>query len=325
MKLTVSLACLLTASMAVPALSEAEYTIRVAHTNAADEVQDKGLQKMRDLLEAKTDGRATIEIFANGQLGDEAQLVEQVLLGSLDVAMTANSTMSNYVTDYRVFDLPFLFPTISELSATAEGPVLGMLEGSANKTGLELLAVYSSGIRHIMTKKPIESIEDLDNVKIRTMQNPIHVDAFTAFGANPTPLAYSELYGALQSGVVDGAEGAATNYTGQKLYEVAPDFAMVGWLNMTALIVMKQDAFEALPEDIGVALKEAGHESAIWQRQYVDDQEQPLLDALVAKGVTLTRPDPKPFREASVPLYDAMLETDSQRALFDAVMAGPSN
>jgi tripartite ATP-independent transporter DctP family solute receptor len=321
MKHTLFIASLFLAALAVPAFAQVEYTLRIAHTNAADEVQDKGLQKMRELLEAKTDGRATIEIFPNGQLGDEAQLVEQVLLGSLDIAMTANSTISNYVTDYRVFDLPFLFPTISELSGVLDGPVLGMLEQSANGTGLELLAVYASGIRHIMTKKPINSIDDLQNVKIRTMQNPIHVDAFTAFGANPTPLAYSELYGALQSGVVDGAEGAATNYTGQKLYEVAPDFAMVGWLNMTAPVFMQKAAYDMLPADIQTAVSEAGAESAAWQRQYVDDQEKPLLDALVEKGVTITRPDPEPFREAAVPLYNAMLETDTQRALFDAVMA----
>lgn len=325
MKMTLPLAGLLSAALAMPAFADAEYTLRIAHTNAADEVQDMGLQKMRELLEAKTDGRATIEIFPNGQLGDESQLVEQVLLGSLDVAMTANSTISNYVTDYRVFDLPFLFPTISKLSSVLGGPVYEMLEDSANASNLELVAVYSSGIRHIMTKEPINTIEDLDNVKIRTMQNPIHVDAFTAFGANPTPLAYSELYGALQSGVVDGAEGAATNYTGQKLYEVAPDFAMVGWLNMTAPVFMQKAAYDMLPEDIRIALSEAGKESADWQRQYVDDQEKPLLDALVEKGVTITSPDPKPFQEAAVPLYNAMLETDSQQALFDAVMASPTN
>lgn len=121
----------------------------------------KACKECAILLEAKTDGRATIEIFPNGQLGDEAQLVEQVLLGSFDVAMTANSTISSYITDYRVFDLPFLFPTISELSGVLDGPVLGMLEESAEGTDLELLAVYSSGIRQIMTKEPINSMADL--------------------------------------------------------------------------------------------------------------------------------------------------------------------
>lgn len=300
----------------------AEYTFKVAHTNAADEVQDKGLQLMRDLLEEKTDGRATLEIFANGVLGDEAQLVEGVLLGTLDMGMTANSTLSNYVNDYRVFDLPFLFTTIEALSSTVEKEeVYDMMEASANGAGFELIAVFSSGIRHIMTKEPVSDIADIADLKIRTMQNPIHVDAFAAFGANPTPLAYSELYGALQSGVVDGAEGAATNYTGQKLYEVAPDFALLGWLNMTAVVFVNAGEFASLPEDIRVALKEAGEEAAAWQRNYVDEQEKPLLDALVERGVTLTEPDPAPFVTAVTPLWDEMLETQSQRDLFEAVQA----
>ncbi|WP_174803135.1 TRAP transporter substrate-binding protein [Martelella limonii] len=309
------LAALLSAT-ALPAFA-ADYVFKVAHTNAADEVQDKGLQLMRDLLEKKTDGRATIEIFPNGVLGDEAQLVEGTMLGTLDMAMTANSTISNYITDFRVFDLPFLFTSIPALSEKLEDEtVYSAMETSAENAGFELIGVFSSGIRHLMTKEPVESIADLQNLKIRTMQNPIHVDAFRSFGANPTPLAYSELYGALQSGVVDGAEGAATNYTGQKLYEVAPDFAILGWLNMTAVVFMNEGKFAALPEDIKVALKESGEEASLWQRQYVDDQEKPLLDALVAKGVTISHPDPAPFREAVIPLYEEMLETDSQKELF---------
>lgn len=306
----------LLSTTALPAFA-ADYVFKVAHTNAADEVQDKGLQLMRDLLEKKTDGRATIEIFPNGVLGDEAQLVEGTMLGTLDMAMTANSTISNYITDFRVFDLPFLFTSIPALSEKLEDEtVYSAMETSAENAGFELIGVFSSGIRHLMTKEPVESIADLQNLKIRTMQNPIHVDAFRSFGANPTPLAYSELYGALQSGVVDGAEGAATNYTGQKLYEVAPDFAILGWLNMTAVVFMNEGKFAALPEDIQVALKESGEEASLWQRQYVDDQEKPLLDALVAKGVTISHPDPAPFREAVIPLYEEMLETDSQKELF---------
>lgn len=307
--------------LAHPVLA-ADYTFRVAHTNAADEVQDKGLQKMRDLLEAKTDGAATIEIFPAGQLGDEAQLIESVLLGSLDMAMSSNSMASNYIEDFQVFDLPFLFPSIAGLSAKVEEEkVADMMQESANGAGFELLGVYSSGIRHLMTSKPVASIGDIKDLKIRTMQNPVHVEAFRAYGANPTPMAYSELYGALQAGVVDGAEGAATNYTGQKLYEVAPDFALVGWLNMTALVVMQKATFDALPENIQTALLEAAHESAQWQRTYVADQEKPLLEALVAKGVKITKPDPAPFRKASIPLYESMLKTDSQKALFKALTA----
>ncbi|MBE9636833.1 TRAP transporter substrate-binding protein [Salipiger mangrovisoli] len=307
----------LAALAAAPAFA-ADYTFKVAHTNAAGEVQDMGLQKMKELLEAKTDGAATLEIYAGGQLGDEQQTVEGVMLGSLDMGMTSNAMLSNYVEDYKVFDLPFLFPTIPELGDKVDAN-WDMMESSANGSGFQLLAVFSSGIRHLMTSKPVESMDDLAGMKIRTMQNPIHVEAFRAYGANPTPMSYSELYGALQSGVVDGAEGASTGYDGMKFYEVAPDFALVGWLNMTAPVTMKKDTFDALPETIQTALMEAGSEAASWQRQYVVDQEQPLIDSFKEHGVTITTPDTAPFVEASQPLYQSQLTTEGQKALFEAL------
>ncbi|KMK64788.1 TRAP transporter substrate-binding protein [Puniceibacterium sp. IMCC21224] len=305
------------ALVAAPAFA-ADYTFKIAHTNAADEVQDMGLQKMKELLEAKTDGAATLEIYPGGQLGDEAQIIEGVMLGSLDMAMTSNSMLSNYVEDFQVFDMPFLFPSIPALGEKVDANS-DMMEASANGAGFELLGVFSSGIRHLITSKPINSIDDLAGMKIRTMQNPVHVEAFRAYGANPTPMSYSELYGALQSGVVDGAEGASTGYDGMKFYEVAPSFALVGWLNMTAPVTMQKAAYDALPAEIQTALLESGEEAATWQRQYVVDQEQPLLDSFAAQGVNITHPDTAPFIEASKPLYESQLTTDGQKALYQAL------
>lgn len=307
---------LLTA-MAVPVAAQ-EYTFKVGHTNAADEVQDKGLQKMRELLEAKTDGAATLEIYPGGQLGDEAQLIEGVLLGSLDMSITSNSLLANYVEDFKVFEMPFLFPTIAGLGEMIDEN-WDMMETSANNAGFQLLGIHSSGMRHLMTKKPVDSMDDLAGLKIRTMQNPVHVEAWRAYGANPTPMSYNELYGALQSGVVDGAEAASTGYDGMKFYEVAPDFALIGWLNMTAPVVMQKGIFDGLPENIQTALMDAGKEAADWQRVYVEEQEQPLIDKLEQAGANITRPDPAPFREASKPLYDSQLTTDGQKALLNAL------
>ncbi|HWL55628.1 MAG TPA: TRAP transporter substrate-binding protein [Paracoccus sp. (in: a-proteobacteria)] len=299
-------------------LAAQEYKFKIGHTNASDEVQDKGLQKMRELLEAKTNGAATLEIFPGGQLGDESQLIEGVMLGSIDMSMTSNALLSNYVEDYKVFDMPFLFPSIGELGGKIDAN-WDLMEASANNSGFQLLGVHSSGLRHLMTKKPVEGIGDLAGLKIRTMQNPVHVEAWRAYGANPTPMSYNELYGALQSGVVDGAEAASTGYDGMKFYEVAPDFAQVGWLNMTAPVVMQKGAFDALPENIQAALMEAGREAAAWERGYVEEQEQPLIDKFKAAGANVTQPDPAPFREASKPLYASQLSTPGQQALLKAM------
>lgn len=303
--------------LAAPVMAQ-DITLKVGHTNAANEVQDMGLQKMNALLKSEAGGKVALEDFPGGQLGDEQQLAEGVMLGTVDMAMVSNAMLSNYVDDFKVFDMPFLFPTVQGLGDKVDAN-FDMLQKAANAKGFQLIAVYSSGIRNLMTKKPINSMEDLSGLKIRTMQNPVHVAAFRAYGANPTPMSYSELYGALQSGVVDGAEGASTGYDGMKFYEVAPDYATVGWLNMLAPIVMQKAAFDALPGDVQSALMKAGAESAVWQRQYVVDQEKPLLDKFKELGVNITTPDTTPFKEASRPLYDKELTTEGQKALFKAL------
>jgi len=297
----------------------ADITIKAGHTNVTGSIQDQGIQKLRELLEEKTGGKATIEIFPNGQIGDEGQLVEGVLLGTVDMAQVSNSILSNFINDLRVLDMPFMFKDINALSAALDGPAKPLMHEAAKGSGFELIGSYSSGIRHMMTKKSINNIEDLAGLKIRTMQQPMHVEAFRTYGANPTPMAYSELYGALQSGVVDGAEGATSDYNAQKFYEVADHFSLVGWLNMTSQIVMSAQGFAKLPADVQSALLEAGEESAAWQRTYVIEQEQPLLEELRGKGVTVIEPDLVAFKEASQPLYDKFLETDKQQKLFDAL------
>src|SRR5690606_15440225 len=216
------------AIMAFQPASAQEITIKAGHTNVTGSIQDMGLQKLRDLLEEKTGGKATIEIFPNGQIGDEGQLVEGTLLGTVQMAMTSNSLLSNVVTDLRVLDMPFLFQDIPTLSEALRGPAKDKMRAAAAASGLRLIGSYSSGIRHLMTKKDINTMEDLANLKIRTMQQPMHVEAFRAYGANPTPMSYSELYGALQSGIVDGAEGATSDYRGQRFYEVADHFTLIG-------------------------------------------------------------------------------------------------
>lgn len=322
MKKLISLAFASVVAVAAAMPSQAaEITLKAGHTNVTDSIQDMGLQKLKELLEAKTGGKATIEIFPNGQIGDEAQLVEGTLLGTVDMAMTSNSLLSNHVKDFRVLDMPFLFPDIATLSTALEGPAKDMMDASATGSGFRLIGSYSSGIRHLMTKKQINTIADLANLKIRTMQQPMHIEAFRAYGANPTPMSYSELYGALQSGIVDGAEGATSDYNAQRFYEVANHFSLVGWLNLTAHIFMSEAKFQSLPADVQQALLEAGDESAVWQRQYVIEKEEPLLAELGAKNVSIEKPDTTPFREASLPLYDKFLETDSQRKLFEALTA----
>ncbi|MBN9673912.1 TRAP transporter substrate-binding protein [Roseibium aggregatum] len=319
MKITNLALCLaLGASViSMPAIAQ-EVTLKASHNANADEPYGVGMREMAEILKEKTGGKAVIEVYDNATLGDEMESIQGTQMGTVDIAVTANSTLANFVPDLAVFSLPFLFENAEQMDRALSNPeVLAEIQAALDEKGFHLLTVFSAGTRHIMTKKPIETIDDMSGLKIRTMQNPAHVDTFAAFGANPTPLAYTELYGALETGVVDGAEAANTNFFSQKFYEVAPDWAVVGWLELVAPVVMGKDAYEALPDDIKAALDEAGLAAGKAERAAYLASDNARFADLEKVGVKMTHPDTAPFREAAVAVQEKYLETDKQKKIFE--------
>ena len=160
---------------------------------------------------------------------------------------------------------------------------------------------------------PVESMDDLAGKKIRTVQNPVHVATFTAFGANATAIAYPEVYGALQTGVVDGGDAANTNYYTAKFYEVAPYWAQVSWLFYSNPLVMSEDAFQALsPEDQEI-FQRVGRQVGREQIANWKASDAGLLDELKKAGVTVTTPPREPFQEAVGEVYDTFLASDFEK------------
>ena len=208
--------CAAALACALPALAQT-INLKAAHSAAVDEPYQVGLADFAKRVSAASGGKINVAIFANNQLGNERELIEGLPLGLVDIACPANAVLTNFIPDLVTLDLPFLFRDQAHLERTLNGPVIDVISEAAGKRGYRVLGLYTAGVRHIMTKKAINSLADLKGLKIRTMQNPAHVEAFKALGANPTPLAYGELYGALQSGVVDGAEAANTNYHAQEV------------------------------------------------------------------------------------------------------------
>ena len=202
-----ALALALAGATAVSPASAADIVLKAGHSQNADEPMDLGLRMMSEHLEKATGGKATIEIFPNMQLGGEVEMIKQVLTGSLDITSPSNAPLTNFVPELKIFDMPFLFRSEQHMINVLRGPVLGEINNIVAKRGIRLLGVYNVGVRHIMTKEPLESFADLAGRKIRTMQSKYHMAAFNAFGANATPISYAELYSSLQTGVVDGARG----------------------------------------------------------------------------------------------------------------------
>ena len=294
-------------------------TLRTGHGNAVGEVQDEGVRQMDRVLREQTKGALGLQVFPNGQLGAELPSVEGLLIGSIDMVVVSHAAFTNFVKEFQVLDMPFLFRDYAHLDKAAQGPLIAELRAASLRRGFRLLGLYSSGIRHIMTRAPLNSMAELAGRKIRTIQNPVHVAAFQAFGANATALPYNELYGALQTGVVDGAEAAYTNYVGQKFFEVAPNWATVAWLSLTAPVLMAERRFQALPKDQQDALMAAGDDSARWERKFVVDADDKLVAFIKQQKVTTTNPDPAPFRQAAKAVYDRFLTSETDRKLLKIV------
>ena len=276
---------------------------------------------MARIAHEMSNGRVEIQIYPAMQLGSEKAMIEGLLLGTIDIVVTANGSATNFVPQLGILDLPFLFRDRNHMYGVMDGEVGEQLKKSMEERGFHLLGFYDAGVRHIMTSdRPINAYEDLQGLKIRTMPVPAHIASFNAFGANAVAVDYGELYGGLQTGLIDGAEAANTNYDLKKFYEVAPHWAQIGWIILAADAIMSEEKFHSLPEDIQDILTEAGRQSAILERQAYADSDNSLLNVLQGKGVQVTYPDPAPFREAAKTVYNEFVSTDEDRELLNSIL-----
>ena len=294
----------------------ADIVLKAGHTQNAGEPMDKALKIMSEHLEKATGGKATIKIFPSMQLGGEVEMIKQVLTGTLDIVTPSNAPLTNFVPELKIFDMPFLFRDEAHMIKVLRGPVLQDISNIVAKRGIRLLGVFNIGVRHIMSKKPIKSIADLKGLKIRTMQSKYHMAAFNAFGANATPISYSELYSSLQTGVVDGAEAANTNYFEKKFYEVAPYWGQVGWTILTGPIVIAEKKFASLPKNVQKALIEGGNKAAIWEQDYYASVDKGRLDDLKKAGVKITKLDTIPFQKAAKKVHAEFLTTADEKRIL---------
>jgi TRAP-type transport system periplasmic protein len=306
----------LAATMSVSAFA-AEITLRASHNANPDEPYQLGMERMGERLSELTGGEATIQAFPNAQLGDEMESIQGTQIGTIDIAVTANETLVNFVPDMSVLSMPFLFDSPEQKEAALSDPeVRAYVDQVLEAQGYKLLGFFSAGTRHVMSSKPINEMSDMSGLKIRTMQNAAHLATFEDFGANPTPMAYMELYGALETGVVDGAEAANTNYYSQKFYEVAPNWAVLGWLELIAPVIIGKDRFDALPPEVQTALTQAGEDASAYQRELYATSDTERLADIEAAGVTVTHPDPAPFRAEAEKVYAEFVTTDGQKELM---------
>lgn len=259
-----------------------------------------GLEKFAEIVEEKTEGRYKIDIYSSGQLGDERTSIENLQLGSLDIAVTSTGPLGAFLKNYQILDFPFLFSSYEEADASLKGPLGQRLLEDLKSIGLVGGAFWENGFRNVTTSKkwgPVKSMEDMKGLKIRTMENEIHMKFFKALGADPTPMSWAEVFSQLQNGGLDAQENPIPVLYNNKLNEVQDYVMLTHHVYSPALIVFSQKTLDKMDEKDVAIFMEAAKEAAIYEKEQIRSQEKDQLAKLEGLGMELVELELDPFQE----------------------------
>ncbi len=306
--LTVVLAALLIFTFAGVASAQYKATMKLASVTSPDHFYNVGGRKFAELIKERTSGRIDIKVYPAGQLGKgEREITEAVQQGAVELLITSTGPMGGFSPSINILDFPFLFRDFNHVDLVMDGAIGGKLLNDFAKAEIKALSFWENGFRHLTNnKKPIRKVEDGKGLKIRTMENKVHLAAWKAAGYNPTPMSWGEVYTALQQGVIDGQENPIAIISSFKLWEAGQkNFSFTAHVYSPAPLLMSKKKFDVMPkEDQDLFLKTA-LEVAKFQRKINRDAEEKSMKDMASKGVTVIRDvDRDSFRKAMAPVFD---------------------
>lgn len=281
------------------------YTFRLAESHPADYPTTLGDKRFAELVNQKTNGRIKIEVFPSSQLGEEKAVIEQVQLGAIEFTRVSTGPLAEFNKAFGVFSLPYIFESEEHEWNFLNGPDAQKLLDGLSSSKFMGLAYYDSGARSFYTREPVKSIEDLKGMKIRVIQNKVNIDLMNALGASATPMPYGDVFNALQTGVIDGAENNWPSYYTSKHYEQAKNIIVDAHQRVPEVLMVSQVTWDKLSDEDKKAIKEAAAESVAYQREQWKKFEKEAEDTVRAAGVTVTDvSDLMPWQEAVKPMIE---------------------
>ena len=277
---------------------------------------------MGQLLMERTNGRLGIEVYFGAQLGEEADTIEQTQSGVIDLDRVSLGPFNAIVPETTIPSLPYIFRSVEHMHHVMDGPIGDEILAAFEPHGVVGLAFYDGGARSFYnSEKPVNSMDDLKGMKFRVMQSDIFVDMVSALGANATPMPYGEVYSAIQTGVIDGAENNPPSYDTAKHSEVAKYYSLDEHLIVPEVLVMSKASWDKLtPEDQAI-VRQAAKDSVAKERELWDAQEKVSMDKVIAEGSIITHPDKQPFIDAMKPVYAKYLTDPKLQDLVARIQA----
>ena len=279
--------------------------LTLGHNAAIGNPKHEGSVKFAELVKQKSGGRIEVQVAPAAQLGDDVPILTSLRTGSVDFSANSQGAISSVVPEYAAFGMPFLFPNLPAAWKVLDGPVGQELAKASEAKGLLVLGYWDNGIRHISnSKRPINTPADLKGIKIRTPPDPTTIDIMAALGADPQQIKFSELYVALQQGVVDAQENPLMNIYSSKLYEVQKYISLTSHKYEMTPFVMSKRSWDKMSEADRKIIREAANEATAFNRKLSQEADQKLEGELKAKGILINRPELAPFAKASQPVVD---------------------
>ncbi|WP_249222769.1 TRAP transporter substrate-binding protein [Noviherbaspirillum sp. L7-7A] len=295
-------------------------TMRISVSIPQNSHQGVAIDTFAKEVEKRTEGRYKIQTFYSASLGAEREATEAVQLGTQELTFTSTGPIPNFVPEVKILDVPFLFRDYAHARAVLDGPIGQELLQKFDARGMKALAWGENGFRHMTnSKRAVNAPEDLKGLKMRTMENPVHVQAYKGFGIIPTPMAFSEVFTALQQGTVDGQENPLSVITSAKFDQVQKYLTLTGHVYSPCVFLMNKGAFDKLSAADKTAFLEAAKEGVKANRMRVDSDEKMAVADLRAKGMTVVdQVDKTRFQSALSPVY-ADFEKQFGKANLDRI------
>lgn len=316
-------AAALTAVLFGGAAHAQEITLKSSDTHPDGYPTVEAVKYLGELLKERTGGRIGVEVYHSAQLGEEKDTIEQTRAGVIDMNRVSLGPFNNIVEETQAVSLPYIFKSIDHMHKVMDGPIGDEILKAFEAHDLVGLAFYDSGSRSFYNaRKPIKTIDDLKGMKLRVIQSDVFVAMVNALGANAVPMPYGEVYSAIQTGVIDGAENNWPSYESSKHYEVAKHFTLDQHLIVPEVLVMSKASWDKLsPEDQGT-VKAAAKESVGKMRELWAAREAASEKTVRDAGSEVVAEiDKQPFIDAMKPVYEQFVKTDKLKDLVSRIQA----
>lgn len=317
----VSTSLLVLAAATVSATAQ-EIVLRSSDTHPDGYPTVEAVKYMSELLMERSDGRIAIEVYHSSQLGEEADAIEQTRFGAIDMIRASFGPFNNLIPETMVTSLPYIFRSVDHMRAVMDGEIGEEILAAFEPHGLVGLAFYDAGARSFYTSsRPVASIEDMAGLKYRVMQSDVFVDMVNALGADAVPMPYGEVYSAIQTGVLDGAENNPPSYESSGHWEVAGYYTLDEHLIVPEILAVSKITWDRLTPEDQELIRQAAIDSVVFQREAWDAAEAEAMEEVIAAGAEVIEVEKQPFIDAMAPVYERYVTTPELQDLVARIQA----